>query len=64
MNMVPVDWSPVAAYFVVVAVMIDKNRSLTCGKPHTLTAHFTVDVKSFIHQWTEHRNGEKRMNCD
>jgi hypothetical protein len=50
MDTVPVDWSPVAGHFVVVAVMIDKKRSLTCGKPHTLTAHLTFDMTFSIHQ--------------
>jgi hypothetical protein len=58
-----VDWSLVVGHFVVVAVMIDKKISLTCGKPRTLTALLTFDMTSLIRQWAEKRACDKKINC-
>ena len=60
---VPVDWSLVIGHFVVVAVMIDRKISLTCGKPRTMTAHLTFDITSPIRQRTEKRTCDERINC-
>ena len=57
------DCSLVVGHFVVVAVMIDKNISLTCGKPRTLTAHLTIDMTSRIRQWAEKGACDKWINC-
>lgn len=58
----PVDWSPLAAHFVVVVVMIDKKRSLTCGKPCILTAYLTFNVMSSIRQWIRNKACDKQTN--
>jgi hypothetical protein len=58
-----VDWSLVVGHYVVVAVMIDKNISLICGKPRTLTAHLTFDMGSPIRQWAQKRACDRRINC-
>jgi hypothetical protein len=58
-----VDWSLVVGHFVVVALMIDKTISLTCGKPHTSTAHLTFDMTPPTRQWAEKRACDKRINC-